>query len=82
MGTVQQDYITLRPIVMTFRTSTYAQARQIVDRLCSSENISQISDMNMNTYTEGPQQRHRGDYAGHHLLRDHALRMPGRGAFL
>ena len=30
-----------------------AQARQIVDRLCSSENISQISDMNMNTYTEG-----------------------------
>ena len=52
-GTVQQDYIMLRPIVMTFRTSTYAQARQIVDRLCSSENISQISDMNMNTYTEG-----------------------------
>ena len=43
----------LRPIVMTFRTSTYTQARQIVDRLCSSENISQISDMNMNTYTEG-----------------------------
>ena len=39
-GTVQQDYIMLRPIV-------------IVDRLCSSENISQISDMNMNTYTEG-----------------------------
>ena len=52
-GTVQQDYIMLRPIVMTFRTSTYAQARQIVDRLCSSQNISQISDMNMNTYTEG-----------------------------
>ena len=52
-GTVQQDYIMLRPIVMTFRTSTYAQSRQIVDRLCSSENISQISDMNMNTYTEG-----------------------------
>ena len=36
-GTVQQDYIMLRPIVMTFRTSTYAQARQIVDRLCTSE---------------------------------------------
>ena len=42
-GTVQQDYIMLRPIVMTFRTSTYAQARQIVDRLCSSENISQTT---------------------------------------
>ena len=24
-----------------------------MDRLCSSENISQISDMNMNTCTEG-----------------------------
>ena len=27
----------------------------------------------------GPQQRHRGDHAGHHLLRDHVLRMPWGG---
>ena len=27
----------------------------------------------------GPQQRHCGDHAGHHLLRDHALRMPWGG---
>lgn len=47
-GTTQDSYIVLRPIVMTFRTATYEQARQIVDQLCASENISQISDVNIN----------------------------------
>ncbi len=47
-GTTQDSYIMLRPIVMTFRTSTYEQARQIIDQLCASENISQISDVNIN----------------------------------
>ena len=47
-GTTQENYIVLRPIIMTFRTSTYQQARQIIDQLCASENICQISDVNIN----------------------------------
>lgn len=50
-GTTQENYIMLRPIVMTFRTATYQQARQIIDQLCASENISQISDVNINIRT-------------------------------
>lgn len=52
-GTAQESYIMLRPIVMTYRTATYAQARQIIDELCESENISQISNVDIRVRSGG-----------------------------
>ena len=39
-------------MVLTFRTSTYDQARQIVDRLCAGENVCQISDVSINARSD------------------------------
>ena len=39
------DYIYRRPVTMTFRTDTYAQARAIIDALHDSRNINLISDV-------------------------------------
>ena len=41
----QDDYIMLRPVSLSFQTATYAQARAIIDALCDSENVNQISDL-------------------------------------
>ena len=43
-GTTQQGYIVLRPVSMTYRTSTYEQSRAIIDRLSASDNINRIAD--------------------------------------
>ena len=65
-GTVQQDYIMLRPIVMTFRTSTYAQADR-GSAVLQREHQPDLRYEYEHLY-RGPQQRHCGDHAGHHLL--------------
>ncbi len=52
VGVTQEGYIVLRPVVLTFRTSTYDQARQIVDQLCAGENVCQISDVNINARSD------------------------------
>ena len=46
-GTTQQGYIVLRPVSMTYRTSTYEQSRAIIDRLSASDNITRISDLSI-----------------------------------
>ena len=46
-GTTQQGYIVLRPVSMTYRTSTYEQSRAIIDRLSASDNINRISDLSI-----------------------------------
>lgn len=46
-GTTQHGYIVLRPVSMTYRTSTYAQSREIIDRLSASDNINRISDLSI-----------------------------------
>ena len=46
-GTTQQGYIVLRPVSMTYRTSTYEQSREIIDRLSASDNINRISDLSI-----------------------------------
>ena len=51
-GVTQEGYIVMRPVVLTFRTSTYDQARQIVDRLCDGENVCQISDVSINARSD------------------------------
>ena len=45
MTLLEGDYIYRRPVTMTFRTDTYAQARAIIDALHDSRNINLISDM-------------------------------------
>lgn len=47
-GTTQEDYIVLRPVVITYRTASYAQARQIIDKLSSSLNINHLSNVSIN----------------------------------
>ena len=45
---VEQDgYVVMRPVSMTFKTGTYQQARAIIDQLCDSGNINQISDLSI-----------------------------------
>lgn len=39
--------IVLRPVSMTYRTSTYEQSRAIIDRLSASDNINRISDLSI-----------------------------------
>ncbi len=46
-GATQQGYIVLRPVSMTYRTSTYEQSRAIIDRLSASDNINRISDLSI-----------------------------------
>lgn len=41
------DYIMQRPVEMTFKTGSYADARKIIDALYASENIMKISDVNI-----------------------------------
>ena len=48
-GTEQEDYIIRRPITLEFQTGTYAQARAIIDALSDSQNLNQISDVNITT---------------------------------
>ncbi len=74
-GTVQQDYIMLRPIVMTFLCAGPADRGSAV---LQREHQPDLRHEYEHLY-RGPQQRHRGDHAGHHLLRDHVLRMPWGG---
>ena len=45
MTLLDGDYIYRRPVTMTFRTDTYAQARAIIDALHDSRNINLISDV-------------------------------------
>lgn len=45
MTLLEGDYIYRRPVTMTFRTDTYAQARAIIDALHDSRNINLISDV-------------------------------------
>ena len=48
-GTTQEGYIIMRPLTLSFQTNTYAQAREIIDQLCASDNLNQISDLNIRT---------------------------------
>ena len=45
--TTVDGYIVLRPVNLSFQTDTYAQARAIIDALSGSENLNQISDLNI-----------------------------------
>ena len=45
--TTVDGYIVLRPVSLSFQTDTYAQARAIIDALSGSENLNQISDLNI-----------------------------------
>ena len=45
MTLLEGDYIYRRPVTMTFRTDTYAQARAIIDAMHDSRNINLISDV-------------------------------------
>ena len=54
-GTTQQGYIVLRPVSMTYRTSTYEQSRAIIDRLSASDNINRISDLSIRDERSGGQ---------------------------
>lgn len=44
-GTLDEDYIVLRPIALTFTTASYAQSRAIIDALSGSEYLNKISDL-------------------------------------
>ena len=46
------DYVVLRPAYLTITTSTYAKARDIIDKLYASDNIMRMSDLNMSTDAE------------------------------
>ncbi len=46
-GVVEDGYIILRPIKLSFKTTTYAQARGILDALSGSDNVNQISDLDI-----------------------------------
>lgn len=46
-GTTQEGYIVLRPLGLTFRTTSYAKARAVIDALHDSENINRISDLSI-----------------------------------
>ena len=45
--TTVDSYIVLRPVTLSFQTDTYAQARAIIDALSDSDNLNQISDLNI-----------------------------------
>ena len=47
----RDGYIILRPVSMSFQTGTYQQARAILDALCASDNINQISDLTISDTT-------------------------------
>ena len=43
----EDGYIYLRPVSLSFQTDTYAQARAIIDALSESDNLNQISDLDI-----------------------------------
>lgn len=45
------EYLIRRPVNLTFRTKTYAQARAILNQLHDSENVNCISDLTIQTNT-------------------------------
>lgn len=54
-GTSAMDvsYLIRRPVSMTFRTQTYAQARQILNKLHNSDNVNAISDLSIQNSARG-----------------------------
>ena len=46
-ATSREGYIVLRPVSLTFQTGTYEQARAIINAIGSSDNLNQISDVNI-----------------------------------
>ena len=50
-STLSCGYLLRRPIQMEFTTADYWQARQIINRLHGSDNISQISDLTISRVT-------------------------------
>ena len=46
-ATSREGYIVLRPVSLTFETGTYPQARAIINAIASSDNLNQISDVNI-----------------------------------
>lgn len=46
-ATSREGYIVLRPVSLTFQTGTYEQARAIINAIGGSDNLNQISDVNI-----------------------------------
>lgn len=46
-ATSREGYIVLRPVTLTFETGTYTQARAIINAIAGSDNLNQISDVNI-----------------------------------
>lgn len=46
-ATSREGYIVLRPVSLSFQTGTYTQAREIINAIAGSDNLNQISDVNI-----------------------------------